>query len=119
MEMVKIPVIKLSFSDKEYRALKLKAEENGFISIQDYMRSLAGLDVKTGYDYKAIIEDIKTKFSVGEIFTIEDIEGYNVSQRFSGVFGKNFKNYIANNESIKIEILDYKINRKQAYRIIE
>ena len=96
-----MPTIKFSLTKDDYDMVIDTASKEG-ISIQDYIRNKV-LNFKTIYTPSEAVNRAKEKYKSGEIFTLPDIYGdkWELKRGYSGVFGKQFYNYVLGIDEIR------------------
>ena len=98
-----MPVLKLSLSDDESKALELLAEAER-LSPQDYIRFLLfGNKPATIFTPEEAERRAIAKFKEGELFSLPDIYGYQdwclLEPRKTGPFGKKFFQFVQRPDS--------------------
>lgn len=114
-----MPVIKFSVSEEYYQKLVEMAEEQG-VSIQDVIRNKL-FDITTIYTPEEAVKRALNKYQPGDTFTLPLLyEGeWNLKRGESGVFGKQFFNYVEDRCQGKIKF-DQMVNygRHAQYQVL-
>ena len=120
-EEVGMPVVKLSLTDAAYNKLKADAAAQG-VTMQDLIRSRALEDEGMIFTATDAVERAKTKFNVGDVFTVPEIYGdewASMDFRKAGTFGKSFNQYVNNHCVNTIQDLGKKSNSNhQLYKLV-
>ena len=114
---IDMPVVKLTFSEEHYKELKKRA---GSLSLQDYIRGIL-FDEPTIFTPEEAITRAKEKFMPGAEFSLPEVyaENWTLDRGPAGAFGKQFYNYLLENDNTGIAFVGMdKYGRRAMYKVI-
>lgn len=112
--------IKFSLSDKDYKDLQTRANNEG-MTIQDYIRYKL-FNRKTQFTVEEAVRRAQNRKVEDELFTLPDLyEGeWTLARGMAGVFGKNFYSHITENPELGIRFESMcPVKRRAQYRYIK